>query len=140
MRDFRASYKQPLMVSQAINEFNSNSYTKSSLMLGLGETEQEIIEAMKDPRSREVRILTIGQNLQPSSRHLPVTEYMTPDRFDWFAEAARQLGFSYVASGSMVRSSYKVGEFFQATELIILKAAIIDMDGLVNSHTHQTNT
>ena len=128
------------MVLQAINEFDPNIYTKSSLMLGLGETEQEIIEAMKDPRSREVRILTIGQNLQPSSRHLPVTEYITPDRFDWFAEAARQLGFSYVASGSMVGSSYKVGEFFQSTELIILKAAIIDMDGLVNSHTHQTNT
>ena len=70
------------MVLQAINEFDPNIYTKSSLMLGLGETEQEIIEAMKDPRSREVRILTIGQNLQPSSRYLPVTEYITPDRFD----------------------------------------------------------
>jgi lipoic acid synthetase len=78
--------------------------------------------------------------LQPRSRHFPVTEYITPERFDWFAEAARQLGFSYVASGSMVRSSYKVGEFFQATELIILKAAIIDMDGLVNSYTHQNYT
>ena len=82
MRDFRASYKQPLMVLQAINEFDPNIYTKSSLMLGLGETEQEIIEAMKDPRSREVRILTIRQNLHPSSRYLPVTEYITPDRFD----------------------------------------------------------
>jgi lipoyl synthase len=140
VRDFRASYKQPLMVLQAINEFDSNIYTKSSLMLGLCETEQEIIEAMKDPRSREVRILTIGQNLQPSSMHIPVTEYITPDRIDWFAEAARQLEFSYVASGSMVRCSYRVGEFFQATELIILKAVIIDTDGLVNSHTHQTNT
>jgi lipoic acid synthetase len=82
VKDFRVSYKQLLMVSQAINEFDSNIYTKSSLMLGLGETEQEIIEAMKDLRSREVRILTIGQNLQLSSRHIPVTEYITPDRFD----------------------------------------------------------
>jgi lipoyl synthase len=66
VRDFRASYKQPLMVIQAINEFDPNIYAKSSLMLGLGETEQEIIEAMKDLRSREVRILTTGQNLQPN--------------------------------------------------------------------------
>ena len=82
MKDFRVSYKQLLMVLQAINEFDPYIFTKSSLMLGLGETEQEIIEAMKDPKSREVRILTIGQNLQPSSRDPPVTEYITPDRFD----------------------------------------------------------
>jgi lipoyl synthase len=112
VRDFRASYKQSLMVLQSINEFDPEIYTKSSLMLGLGETEQEIIETMKDLRSRKVSILTIGQYLQPSSRHIPVTEYITPERFAWFAEEARQLGFSFVASGSMVRSSYKVGEFF----------------------------
>lgn len=112
VRDYRASYKQSLMVLQAINEFDPEIYTKSSLMLGLGETEQEIIETLKDLRSKKVSLLTIGQYLQPSLRHLPVAEYITPERFDWFAEAARQLGFSYVASGSMVRSSYKVGEFF----------------------------
>jgi lipoyl synthase len=112
VRDFRASYKQSLMVLQAISEFDPEIYTKSSLMLGLGETEQETIETMKDLRARKVSIITMGQYLQPSSTHIPVTEYITPERFDWFAEAARQLGFSYVASGSMVRSSYKVGEFF----------------------------
>ena len=112
VRDFRASYKQSLMVLQAINEFDPVIYTKSSLMLGLGETEQEVIETMKDLRLRKVSILTIGQYLQPSLRHMPVTEYITSEQFDWFAEEARQIGFSYVASGSMVRSSYKAGEFF----------------------------
>jgi lipoic acid synthetase len=77
------------MVLQAINEFDPEIYTKSSLMLGLGETEQEIIETMKDLRSKKVSILTIGQYLPPSSRHIPVTEYITPERFDWLAEAAR---------------------------------------------------
>jgi lipoic acid synthetase len=99
------------MVLHAINEFDPEIYTKSSLMLGLGETEQEITDTMKDLRLRKVSILTIGQYLQPSMKHIPVTEYITPERFDWFAESARQLGFSFVASGSMVRSSYKVGEF-----------------------------
>jgi lipoic acid synthetase len=113
VRDFRASYEQSLMVLQAINEFDPVIYTKSSLMLGLGETEQEVIETMKDLRSRKVSILTIGQYLQPSLRHMPVKEYITSERFDWFAEEARQIGFSYVASGSMVRSSYKAGEFFK---------------------------
>jgi lipoic acid synthetase len=111
VRDFRASYTQSLMVLQAIIEFDPEIYTKSSLMLGLGETEQEITDTMKDLRLRKVSILTLGQYLQPSMKHIPVTEYITPERFEWFAESARQLGFSFVASGSMVRSSYKVGEF-----------------------------
>jgi lipoic acid synthetase len=68
---------------------------------------------MKDLRSRKVSILTIGQYLQPSLRHMPVTEYITSERFDWFAEEGRQVGFSYVASGAMVRRSYKAGEFFK---------------------------
>ena len=82
------------------------------MTLGPGETEQDIIKIMKDLRSRKVSILTIGQYLQPSLRHMPVTEYITSEQFNWFAEEARQIGFSYVASGSMVRSSYKAGEFF----------------------------
>jgi lipoic acid synthetase len=112
VRDFRASYEQSLMVLQKIRNLNPTIYTKSSLMLGLGETEQEVIKTMKDLRSKGVSIITIGQYLQPSSRHLPVVQYVTPERFDWFAKVARQIGFSYVASGPMVRSSYKAGEFF----------------------------
>ena len=112
VRDFRASYDQSLTVLQKIRSLNPTIYTKSSLMLGLGETEQEVIKTMKDLRSKGVSIITMGQYLQPSSRHLPVVQYVTPERFDAFAKEARQIGFSYVASGPMVRSSYKAGEFF----------------------------
>jgi lipoyl synthase len=112
VRDFRASYDQSLMVLQKIRNLNPTIYTKTSLMLGLGETEQEVIKTMKDLRSKGVSIITMGQYLQPGSRHLPVVQYVTPERFDWFAKVARQIGFSYVASGPMVRSSYKAGEFF----------------------------
>jgi lipoyl synthase len=112
VRDFRASYDQSLMVLQKIRNLDPTIYTKSSLMLGLGETEQEVIKTMKDLKSKGVSIITMGQYLQPSSRHLPVVQYITPERFDWFAKVAKQIGFSYVASGPMVRSSYKAGEFF----------------------------
>ena len=112
VRDFRASYQQSLLVLQKIREFDPTIFTKSSLMLGLGETEQEVIETMRDLRLIGVSILTMGQYLQPSSRHLPVMRYITPESFDWFAQVAKQMGFSYVASGPLVRSSYKAGEFF----------------------------
>jgi lipoyl synthase len=112
VRDFRASYQQSLLVLQKIREFDPTIFTKSSLMLGLGETEQEVIKTMRDLRLIGVSILTMGQYLQPSSRHLPVMQYITPESFDWFAQVAKQMGFSYVASGPLVRSSYKAGEFF----------------------------
>ena len=112
VRDFRASYQQSLLVLQKIREFDPTIFTKSSLMLGLGETEQEVIKTMRDLRLIGVSILTMGQYLQPSSRHLPVMRYITPESFDWFAQVAKQMGFSYVASGPLVRSSYKAGEFF----------------------------
>jgi lipoyl synthase len=91
VRDFRASYKQSLMVLRVFNEFDPEMYTKSSLTLSLGETEQEVIETMKELRSRKVSILTIDQYLQPSLRHMPVTEYIPSEWFDWFAEAAKQI-------------------------------------------------
>jgi lipoyl synthase len=116
VRDFRASYEQSLMVLEKIKELNPAIYTKSSLMLGLGETEQEVISTMKDLKSRNVSILTMGQYLQPSSRHLPVIQYVTPERFDWFAQVAKQIGLSFVVSGPMVRSSYRAGEFFLETK------------------------
>jgi lipoyl synthase len=112
LRDFRASYEQSLLVLQKIKKFDPSILTKSSLMLGLGETEQEVIETMRDLRSIGVSILTMGQYLQPSSKHLPVMRYVSPESFDWFAKVAKQIGFSYVASGPLVRSSYRAGEFF----------------------------
>ncbi len=86
-------------------------YTKSGLMLGLGETPDEVRTALEDLRKVDCDILTLGQYLQPTLKHLPVTEFVPPERFDEFGEEARRLGFLHVASGPMVRSSYHADEF-----------------------------
>lgn len=80
--------------------------TKSGIMLGLGETEEEIIETLEDLRSVDVNIITLGQYLQPTPKHLPVQEFVTPERFARYKELALQMGFTYVESGPLVRSSY----------------------------------
>ena len=80
--------------------------TKSGLMLGLGETDEEILEVMRDLRTHNVDMLTLGQYLQPSAHHLPVLRFVTPDRFKWFEEQALAMGFTQAACGPMVRSSY----------------------------------
>lgn len=80
--------------------------TKSGIMLGLGETEEEIIEAMKDLRNVGVKILTLGQYLQPSKKHLPVIEFITPEQFLYLKEVGLSLGFEHVESSPLVRSSY----------------------------------
>lgn len=111
-RDPRATYGQSLNVLKTIKELNPSIYSKSSIMLGLGETESDLVKAMRDLRSVNVDILTLGQYLRPSKGHLPVTEFVSPDRFEHYQEVAEQLGFLYVASGPFVRSSYRAGEFF----------------------------
>jgi lipoic acid synthetase len=80
--------------------------TKSGIMLGLGETDEEILETMEDLRSVQVDILTLGQYLQPTSKHLPILEFVTPERFDRYREIGMEMGFRYVESGPLVRSSY----------------------------------
>jgi lipoic acid synthetase len=112
VRDARASYEQSLLVLKKIKEINSWIYTKSSIMLGLGESEEEVIQTIKDLRSVGVSILTIGQYLQPTPKHLPLIEFIAPEKFNWFKEIAEQMGFVYAASGPLVRSSYRAGEFF----------------------------
>ena len=112
VRDARASYEQSLLVLKKIKDLNSFIYTKSSIMLGLGESEDEVIQTITDLKSSEVSILTIGQYLQPTPKHLPVIEFISPDKFNWFREIAEKMGFVYVASGPLVRSSYRAGEFF----------------------------
>ena len=112
VRDARASYEQSLLVLKKIKDINSLIYTKSSIMLGLGESEEEVIQTIKDLRSVGVSILTIGQYLQPTPKHLPLIEFIAPEKFNWFREIAERMGFVYVASGPLVRSSYKAGEFF----------------------------
>jgi len=112
VRDPRAGYWKSLKTLKIVKDLSSKIYTKSSIMLGLGERDDEVVKAMKDLRSVGVDILTIGQYLQPTKHHLPVVEYVTPEKFRWFKEIGERLGFIYVASGPLVRSSYKAGEYF----------------------------
>lgn len=113
VRDRRADYDQTLRVLRhAKNVADQGLLTKSSIMLGLGETDDQIDQALLDLRRNEVDIVTLGQYLQPTRRHLPVKHYVTPEKFDQWADRCREMGFLYVASGPLVRSSYKAGELF----------------------------
>ena len=88
--------------------------TKSSIMLGLGEKDAEVLQTLKDLRAADVDCVTLGQYMQPTKRHLKVHEYVTPAKFDHWKRVADELGFLYSASGPLVRSSYKAGEYFIA--------------------------
>lgn len=111
----RATYERSLSVLAKVKARSGNAlYTKSGLMLGLGETEQELYTALSDLRQAGCDVLTLGQYLQPTLKHLPVLEYSTPARFTEHAQRARELGFVHVASGPMVRSSYHADEFEMA--------------------------
>ncbi len=112
VRDVRASYKKSLKVLENVKELNSKIYTKSSLMLGLGESKKEVLQAMQDLRNVDVDILTLGQYLRPSSKQLEVKEYIHPLKFDFFRKKAEEMGFLYAASGPFVRSSYNSAELF----------------------------
>jgi lipoyl synthase len=117
VRDARAGYDQTLAVLRRMRQEFPEVVTKSSLMLGLGETEAELGEAMRDLRAAGVEILTLGQYLRPSAWHLPVAEWVSPDRFRALQEAGQRLGFRYVAAGPLVRSSYRAAELFLRGEI-----------------------
>ncbi|MDH2901418.1 MAG: lipoyl synthase [archaeon] len=111
-RDRRANYRQSLKVLKSVTHMDDSIYTKSSIMLGLGERDDEVIQSMKDLREIDVDILSIGQYLRPSSWHLAVQEYVSPSKFEEFKEIGESLGFKFVAAGPLVRTSYRAGEFF----------------------------
>ena len=117
VRDRRATYAQSLRVLAGAKAMQPDLYTKSSIMLGLGEEEREVVATMRDLRVAGVDIVTLGQYLRPSSWHLPVARYVPPEDFDRYREIGESLGFLYVASGPLVRSSYRAGELF--TENVI---------------------
>jgi len=100
----QAKYDRSLEVLKRLK--NGGCKTKSGVMLGLGETEEEILETLRDLNANQVDILTLGQYLQPTPKHLPVAEFVTPERFAFYKEYALSLGFRYVESGPLVRSSY----------------------------------
>jgi len=112
IRDPRATYQQSLRVLRTLKDLNLNIFSKSSIMLGLGETESDIRQTLCDLRNVKVDILTLGQYLRPSKGHVPLVEYVSPERFNYYKHVAEQLGFLYVAAGPFVRSSYRAGEFF----------------------------
>ncbi len=112
VRDPRATYRQSLRVLEMVKEQDPTRYTKSSIMLGLGETDEEVLQTLKDLRSVGCDVVTFGQYLQPTQRHLKVMEYITPEKFAFWQKTAEEMGFLYVASGPLVRSSYRAGEFF----------------------------
>ena len=112
VRDSLASYDQSLDVLRYLKQQCPEGYTKSSLMLGIGESRTETLQAMKDLRDVGVDFLTIGQYLQPSKQHLKVENFVHPDEFDDLALQGDKMGFEYVASGPLVRSSYKAAEFY----------------------------
>jgi lipoic acid synthetase len=108
----RATYDRSLSVLKKVKEKRGDTiYTKSGMMLGLGEREEEVLTAMQDLRAAGCDFLTLGQYLQPSLKHLPVIEFVSPEKFAEYKKRAEELGFIHVASGPLVRSSYHADEF-----------------------------
>ena len=105
-----ADYQHSLDLLKRYKAMMPNVTTKSGIMVGLGETDDEIREIMRDMRAHDIEMITIGQYLQPSDGHLPVLRYVTPDQFKIFEQEAYQLGFTNAAVGAMVRSSYHADE------------------------------
>eukprot|EP00271_Cylindrocystis_brebissonii_P020462 TRINITY_DN6790_c0_g1_i1.p1 TRINITY_DN6790_c0_g1~~TRINITY_DN6790_c0_g1_i1.p1 ORF type:complete len:449 (+),score=63.11 TRINITY_DN6790_c0_g1_i1:281-1627(+) len=117
VRDPRAGYEQTMAVLREAKRATGGIVTKTSIMLGLGEKDHEVEETVHDLLEAGVQILTFGQYLQPTPLHLSVKEYVTPEKFAYWKEYGEKAGFRYVASGPLVRSSYRAGEFFVETML-----------------------
>ncbi|KAL1507655.1 hypothetical protein AB1Y20_007272 [Prymnesium parvum] len=112
VRDRRAGYAESMAVLEAAKRANPDVVTKSSIMLGLGEEAHEVRQVMRDMLDRGVEIFTLGQYLRPSKRHMPVVRMVPPAEYDEWQREGMAMGFKYVASGPLVRSSYKAGEVF----------------------------
>ena len=105
-----ARYERSLAVLQHAKGLSPATPTKSGLMLGLGEREDEVLQVMRDLRAHKVEVLTLGQYLRPSPKHLPIVRYVRPEEFDEFRRAGYQMGFAHVESGPLVRSSYHAAD------------------------------
>ncbi|MFT5688676.1 MAG: lipoic acid synthetase, partial [Planctomycetota bacterium] len=111
-RDPRCSFERSLDTLREAKALAPEVFTKSSLMVGLGETTDEVIASLESLRGAGVDFLTIGQYLRPTPNHAPVREWITPERFAEYQVLGESMGFRYVASNPLVRSSYRAGEFF----------------------------
>ncbi|KAI9050301.1 hypothetical protein LZ554_005468 [Drepanopeziza brunnea f. sp. 'monogermtubi'] len=112
VRDRRAKFRQSLLVLEKAKVTVPSLITKTSIMLGLGETDDQLMETLKELRKVNVDVVTFGQYMRPTKRHMKVEEYVTPERFEMWRQRALDMGFLYCASGPLVRSSYKAGEAF----------------------------
>src|SRR5690606_33301399 len=108
----RAKFRQSLGVLKAAKEAKPSLITKTSIMLGLGEQDEEVMDALRELRKVDCDVVTFGQYMRPTKRHMKVVEYVSPDKFDHWKRVALDMGFLYCASGPLVRSSYKAGESF----------------------------
>ena len=125
VRDPRASFAQSLEVLRNAKRLRPDVFTKSSLMVGVGETDAEVVDAMRQLRQANVDLLTLGQYLAPGTpgeRFLPVDRYVSPEQFNAWADEAREIGFRAVASGPLVRSSFRAGQLFEQAQ----KSMIVD--------------
>ena len=125
VRDIRAGYAQTLDVLHHAKVFRPTVLTKSSLMLGLGETDDEILQAMDDLRDAGVDVLTLGQYLRPTVNHLPVERWVHPDQFAAYREDGLARGFTEVASGPLVRSSYRAERILEGNNLGLITAKTV---------------
>lgn len=126
VRDPRATYAQSLAVLKYVKDRDPTRYTKTSIMLGLGETDEEILQCLKDLREVDCDVVTFGQYLQPTKTKLKVEEFVTPEKFKYWEDVSKDMGFLYVASGPLVRSSYRAGEYF--------------MTGMIERRRKETNS
>lgn len=112
IRDVRCSYERSLGVLERVKQKDPSRITKSSIMVGIGERDDEVIETLSDLRKAGVDLVTLGQYLRPTPKHAAVDRFVTPETFAMYAEEAKKMGFAFVASAPLVRSSYKAAEVF----------------------------
>ncbi|KAL3468801.1 hypothetical protein BJX99DRAFT_101352 [Aspergillus californicus] len=133
VRDRRATFQQSIRVLDAAKHAQPSLITKTSIMLGLGETEDQLWDALRQLRAVNVDVVTFGQYMRPTKRHMAVQEYITPDQFELWRQRALDMGFLYCASGPLVRSSYKAGEAF--IENVLKKRRSGTSEGAVSDGT-----
>eukprot|EP00761_Pharyngomonas_kirbyi_P003846 gb/GECH01003850.1/.p1 GENE.gb/GECH01003850.1/~~gb/GECH01003850.1/.p1 ORF type:complete len:445 (+),score=130.06 gb/GECH01003850.1/:1-1335(+) len=134
VRDRRAKYRQSLDVLEMAKKIRPSVVTKTSLMLGLGETDNEVEQTLRDLRNVGVEIVTFGQYLQPTKKHMKVAKYVTPEEFERWKKIGEDMGFAYVASGPFVRSSYRAGELFTKAMLKERQEKEREMETLQEQH------
>ena len=132
VRDPRCSYQRSLEVLRHAKIRGGSRYVKSSIMAGVGETDNEVVDTLADLRHAGVDIVTLGQYLRPSEKHLPVARYVTPEQFDAYSKAGYEMGFAFIASGPLVRSSYHAAEGFVMASQSQEESGAVAQAGLVS--------